>query len=210
MEQTKKTRQEIEELFKSGVISKEEHDNLLEETRDHEQSHDKGIVQYFIPEIALLAIFVIPFALIFWITSSRYQQEELEEDCDSCCISSATSKDLDRSNDYLADDKGEPLLIDLGTFTDIQNFSEGAQRTFKNGIPIRVAVSKDLNRITIVDRVCTSYSYLTHNPGVYFFSPRDRSLAHNVRIPRPPQYRHAVPPTSQGMLPLAILSIYQQ
>lgn len=152
MEQTKKTRQEIEELFKSGVISKEEYDNLSEETRDHEQSHDKGIMQYFIPEIALLAIFVIPFALIFGITSSRYQQEEPQEEySDSCSISSATSKEIYQTNDYFADEKGGPLLIDLGTFTDLQKFSEGAQHTFKDGIPIRVAVSKDLNRITLVD-----------------------------------------------------------
>ena len=150
MEQTKKTRQEIEELFKSGVISKEEYDNLSEETRDHEQSHDKGITQYIIPVIATLAILGIPFALVFWNTDPYYQQGELEEDCDSCCISSATSKDLDRSNDYLADDKGEPLLIDLGTFTDIQNFSKGAQRTFKEGIFLQVAVSKDMTRSTVV------------------------------------------------------------
>lgn len=152
MEQTKKTRQEIEELFKSGVISKEEYDNLSEETRDHEQSHDKGIMQYIIPVIATLAILGIPFALVFWNTDPYYQQEESEEEySDSCCISSATSKDLDRNNDYLADDKGGPLLVDLGTFKDIQNFKNGAEHTFKNGIPFRIAVSKDLTRYTLVD-----------------------------------------------------------
>lgn len=152
MEQTKKTRQEIEELFKSAVISKEEHDNLLEETRDHEQSHDKGITQYIIPVIATLAILGIPFAFIFCNTKSHYQQEEpLEVYSDSCCISSATSKDVYQTNDYFADEKGEPLLIDLGTFKEFNGFSQDAQRTFKEGIPIRVAITKDLKRISKVD-----------------------------------------------------------